>query len=597
MSEKINDYLLIGDLHTSALVSKKASIDWMCLPHFDSPSVFAKILDEKGGEFSVITDYKSRSEYVKDTAIAKTTFTKGNKSFEIKDFMVPQPKRKIDTHILVRKIKSLKGENEIVLKYQPKIDYGKKYPKITYKSNYLMVKLKEGRFVLHLPENAEIEQEKNGCRIKLRLKQNEEAKLILEHCFKKSDYKNRDLEKQTEKYWKKWVSKGKFFEFCRDRLVRSAITLKLMQFYPTGALIASPTTSLPEAIKGNRNWDYRYSWIRDATFTLYAFYVLGYTEEAKKFFDFIEKISEKFAKRSFELEILYTIEGKNPPKERNLNHLSGYKNSKPIRVGNSASKQFQLDTYGVLIDSYYFMLNKGFKISKRKKKIILDLIKKIEKCWEEEDSGIWEFRKSIHDYTYSKVVSWVGVNRALRICDLLNLEKEQKENLHALEEKIKYWIWNNSFDYEKKKLMRYPKSKYQDSTNFLFVLMQFLDKRDPLTKKIIKNTRKELVHNDVFTYRYIADDEFNGDEGAFILCTFWMISALSIMENVKEAEKLFRKFEKQMDECGLMSEEINPKTKNYLGNYPQAFSHMGYIMSAYYIDKYKEKLKNKKSKR
>ena len=408
------------------------------------------------------------------------------------------------------------------------------------------------------------------------------------------DYSHKDLEKKTRKFWTKWVSKGTFFEFCREKLIRSAITLKLMQFYKTGALIAAPTTSLPESLGGDRNWDYRYVWIRDATFALYAFYILGYKDEAKRFFSFIEKISQGFDKKGFDLEPIYTIDGKKPPKEKNINHIEGYKKSKPVRIGNDATDQLQLDVYGTLIDAYYFMLKKGFRISKKKKKIILYLVDQIEKKWKEKDSGIWEFRENIKEYTYSKVSSWVGVNRVLRIADSLGLSKERIEELRKLEEEIKYWIWQNCYDLKNNKLLRYPGSKHQDSTNFLFVLLQFLNKHDPSTKEIIKNTKKELSHKDIFVYRYKEQDEFKGKEGAFVLCSFWMIASLAIIGEVKEAEKLFKKFEKCIGENNLIPEEINPANGEYLGNYPQAFSHMGYIMSAFYLDKYMKKSSKKK---
>lgn len=599
---KINDHFLIGDLHSAALVSKGASINWLCFPHFDSSSLFGKILDKGAGEFSIEVKgkgYKPETIYMKNTPIVKTMFKKPktHEEVSVKDFMVPQPRNKVDSHILVRKIHAFRGSHEVRLIYKPRIDYGEKIPKI-YRENgkFIAFNTGKGKIILHVPEKSEVEITKDGCVINLKLNQGETEEIILENCTKRGDYGHRDLEKKTRKFWQKWVEKGNFFEFCRERLIRSAITLKLMQFYTTGALIAAPTTSLPEAIKGNRNWDYRYVWIRDATFTIYAFYVLGYTDEAKRFFNFIEKISKKFDDGG-DMDLVYTIDGKKPPKEKSLKHLSGYKNSKPVRIGNDASKQFQLDVYGVLIDSYYFMLNKGFKISSRKRKIILHLVNKIEKRWKEKDSGIWEFRENIRDYTYSKVSAWVGINRAIRICDMLKISNERKKELIKLEEEIKYWIWENCYDLEKNKLVRSPENKHQDSTNFLFVLLQFLNKKDPISRKIIENTRKELAHKKVFVHRYKENDEFKGKEGAFVLCSFWMISALAIMERVDEAEKLFRKFEEYLDENGLISEEIDSNTGDYLGNYPQAFSHMGYIMSAYYIDKYKRKLGKARKKK
>jgi len=324
---------------------------------------------------------------------------------------------------------------------------------------------------------------------------------------------------------------------------------------------------------------------------------LGYTNEAKRFFSFIESISKKFGRGKFDLDLIYTVDGKKPPKEKALRYLGGYRNSKPVRIGNDAANQFQLDVYGSMIDAYYFMMNKGFRLSKKKKMIIMRLVDKIEKKWKEKDSGIWEFRENIENYTYSKVSSWVGVNRVLRICDQLKISEERKKELEKLEQEIKYWIWQNCYKTKSNKLVRYPKSRHQDATNFLFVLLQFLNKHDPATKKIIQNTKKELVKKKVFVYRYKENDEFKGKEGAFVLCTFWMISALAIMGEVEEAEKLFRRFEKYIAKNNLLSEEIDPKTGVYLGNYPQAFSHQGYIMSAYYIDKYKKRLKKTRKKK
>ncbi len=597
----IKDYFLIGDLHSAALVSKGASINWLCFPHFDSGSIFTKLLDKNSGEFSIDTkEYDFETIYIKNTPIVKTTFKRKNDKFSVKDFMVPQPRNKVNSHILVRKINSSKGNHEIKLIYKPKLDYGKTFPKFTKNHQTLKFDLKgngylwKEKLILHFPKDSKINFKDNHYEIIFKLKQGETKEIILENCTKMGDYQNKDLEKKTRKFWTKWVSKGTFFEFCREKLIRSAITLKLMQFYKTGALIAAPTTSLPESIKGNRNWDYRYVWIRDATFTLYAFYVLGYKDEAKRFFSFIEEISKKFEKGEFDLEPIYTIDGKKPSEEKELNHLTGYRNSKPVRIGNDASDQFQLDVYGTLIDSYYLMLKKGFRLSKTKKKIIMHLVDKIEKKWKYKDSGIWEFRENVKDYTYSKVSAWLGVNRVLRISDLLELSKERIEELKKLEEEIKYWIWENCYDMNSKKLLRYPGSKHQDSTNFLFVLFQFLNKHDPIAKEIIKNTRKELSHKDVFVYRYKEKDEFEGEEGAFVLCSFWMIASLAIMGEVKESERLFRKFEKYISENNLISEEINPENGDYLGNYPQGFSHMGYIMSAYYIDKYMKRANKKK---
>ncbi|MFB6246143.1 MAG: glycoside hydrolase family 15 protein, partial [Candidatus Pacearchaeota archaeon] len=577
------------DLHTSALV-KDGSIDWLCLPHFDSPSLFARNLDKEGGHFSVKNrGYNVKSDYDGLTAITKTSFKSQEDSFEIKDFMVPQQKPRCHEHLIVRKIKALGGSPKVKLDFSPKPDYAKRKPKIKKSQNELILRHNGKDVKLSLPEGSEIKKYSDGYEITLNLKKDEEKEIIIYqgNC----SLKNQDFEKITRKFWEKWVSKGKFMNFCKTRMARSAITLKLMQFYPTGAIIASPTTSLPEEIGGERNWDYRYSWIRDATFTLYGLHVLGYREEAERFFSFIEKVAKKCKGGTANLDLVYTIDGNRVLGEKKLNHLEGYKKSKPVRIGNDAAKQFQLDVYGSLLDSYYFMSKRDLKISSDGKRVVKDLVEAIKKNWKKPDNGIWEVRKNKEDFTYSKVMAWVGVDRAIRLANKLKIPKKKVEEWKALRHEISSWIWENCFDSKKEKFKQHPNTKKQDATNCLFVLLQFLDKHDKLTQRIIDNTCKELSYKEVFVYRYKGSDGLPGKEGAFILCTFWLVSSLGILEKVSRSKKLFNEFEKHIKP--LLSEEIEPKTKSYLGNFPQAFSHIGYIMSAYYLDRYEKKLGKK----
>ncbi len=587
---EISDYYLIGDLQTAALVSNRGSIDWLCLPDFNSDSVFAYILDKKAGRFGIEDKgYQVTSSYIKETAIVEYEFKKKDCAFIMKDFMLPRPVVDCTNHFLVRKLKGIKGQTEVRFTFEPKPHYGKN-PKIRkLKDGDIVTEIGKDKMKLNLPKSSKSVKTKHGFLITISLKENEIKNLVLEYAENSAKYKEdgKDKESKTKRYWRNWVKKGDYFDFDRDTIIRSAITLKMMQFYPTGALIAAPTTSLPDDPGGYRNWDYRYVWIRDATFTMYAFYVLDFTEEAKKFFEFMHKILDGCTESNKKLNTLYDIWGNKCTKEKELKHLSGYENSKPVRLGNNAAVQFQLDTYGALLDAHYFVMKKMDKVLN--KKYIMYLVDKIEELWKEKDAGIWEFRMDPEHHTYSKVMCWVGIDRTLRIKDKIELSDEEVERCEKLRKEIKDWIWENCYDKEKKNMMMYAGGDEIDSANYLFVLIEFLDKYDKITPGILKNTSRELVENDVFVYRFLMDDNLPGRDRAFVLCTFWRISAWAILEQTDKAERLYNKFKEYINETGLMSEQIDAETGRYLGNFPQAFSHLGMIMSAHYIDKYKKR--------
>ncbi len=586
----IKDYYIIGDLHTAALVSKSASIDWMCIPQFDSPSIFAKILDMEAGCFSLdSTGYTIKSKYRDNTAIVEFFFESEKSRFILKDFMLPIETDEVKKQFLVRKFSGFKGESKIKAAFAPVMDYGKEKPSVKKFTDFLEFGTNGQRITLHFPPGAEIDNTKHYT-ISFNLKENETKFLVLEIYNKneKASFKNEsEFEKQTTKFWENWVKTGEYFEYKHELLVRSMITLKLLQCHPNGSLIAAATTSLPAEMGGVRNWDYRFTWIRDATFTLFAFHILDCEEEQYRFFNFIYKIMKKNRENNFEINTLYTINGDIVQNEKHLDYLSGYKNSKPVRVGNDATDQFQMDIYAVLIDAHYFMMNKKFEESRIDTNFLLRVADRICKRWRETDHGIWEIRRTKKHYTYSKVMSWVGIDRIIRLKDTLNLSEEKIKGYETTREEIKNWIWENCYNKEKKTFEQFPGAGYQDATNFLFVLLQFLDKHDPLTKVILENTSKELCENEIWVHRYKNKDGLEGKDDAFLLCTFWMISAWAILEDVERAENILNKFLPKIAESGLMSEQMNPQTGEYLGNFPQAYSHLGLTMAIYYIHKYK----------
>jgi len=516
----LKDYFLIGDLHSAALISKKGSIEWLCWPHFDSPSIFAKLIDHEGGCFEVCADeFGSKANYRKHTAILETSYRKGDKHFQGIDFMVPQTNEGEVTHLLVRKFRA-KKKMEIKLRFSPKPNYSRGNFKLIKIKSQLLMPLKKELLILHLPKETKVDITGSSAEIKFELSRNQSKSVVLEYSKNnEARYTGEDYENQAEHFWKNWVKKGSYASLCREKLIRSAITLKLMQFHPSGGLVAAPTTSLPETPGGQLNWDYRYVWIRDATLTLYGLQLIGHTEEALRFFQFVEKVARECDECDIHIRPIYNINGSEVPAEKKLEHLSGYKNASPVRIGNAARHQWQLDIYGSVIDAYHYVAKQGILPSAHSKELLLHLVQRIEESWKEKDNGIWEIRGTKHRYTYSRVMAWVGVDRFLGMKEALGLNDEEVKHYKKLRKQIKQWIWEHCFDKKRQMFVQHPSAKRQDATNLLFVLLKFLKRNDPLTKTIIKNTINELRRDKFHIYRYRQTSDKNGKEGAFLLCS------------------------------------------------------------------------------
>lgn len=590
--EKIRDYFLIGDLHTAALVSSRGSIDWLCFPTFDSPSIFARMLDERrGGRFSVECDgWDVSARYEPDTAVVETTFAWKDATFTVHDFMLPRPIEEVVPHYLVRSVTGVKGTSEVTFLFDPRPRYARHQRVFIHRRTRLLsVRLGERSLWLHLPKGTHVERRRGGgVWISFTVDAGETKEISLEYSLEaRLQLKRRDLLEETRRFWREWVEQGTYDDPRRDDLVRSAITLKLMQFYPSGGLIAAPTTSLPEEIGGERNWDYRYVWMRDATFTLFAFRLLRYGEEAEKFFGFVERIVEEAKEEEdaggFEMNLMYTIWGQIVQSEQELEHLSGYRGSKPVRIGNGAARQRQLDLFGSLIDAYHAAWKAGMEVSSEGKDVIRFLVERIIDRWEERDSGIWEVRGGTQHFTYSKVMCWVGLDRALDLGEEIGISAKERARWEEVKAGIELWIWNNCFDAARGTFRQHPETDGQDATNFLFVLLGFVDPKDPRARTVVEQTFKELGTDGLFVHRYRTDDGLDGEEGAFLLCTSWYISALAAIGEKAKAARLFERFCALLPESGLLAEEIDPKTGEFLGNFPQAFSHIGLLMSAAYL--------------
>ena len=592
----IKDYFLIGDFHTAALVSKKGAIDWLCLPRFDSESIFAATLDKNGGSFSVNDDgYSITSKYIRETAIVEHHFIKDQTEFVLKDFMFPQPCEECNNHFLVRKFCSVKGDNIVRLNFNPQPGYAKRKADIHSENDKLIFHNKNDKVILYLPEDTEKRKSESGYDLSIRLPEGEDKEIVMEYAAggNELEYDTRDMEKEIYNYWNEWVSDKEFGKFKREEMIRSTITLKLLQYYPTGAIVAAPTTSLPCEIGGVRNWDYRFTWVRDATFTLYAFYVTKCLDEANRFFDFVRLIAKDVSKKDFHIKLMYTIDGKESFEEVYPDNLSGYENSSPVRLGNNATDQFQLDVYGTLIDAHYFMSKSEINIAELDRDLLIYLADKIKERWRDKDSGIWEMRGKVYHYTYSKVMAWVGIDRMIRLAGKINLERKKVEEYKKLRDEIYNWIWDNCYNEKLQNFTQHPACDEVDASNLIFVLVKFLDKKDERTKSIIINTCKKLLENEVFVNRYLLDDGIEGRDNAFMLCTYWMISAWAILEDTDKALSLYEKLRQYVDESGLISEQMKSDSGDYRGNFPQGFSHLGDVMSIHYLDKYLSRKKRK----
>lgn len=585
----IRDYFLIGDLHTAALVSNHASIDWLCLPHFDGPSLFGRVLDPRAGRFALAMPTATvAAAYRGNTAIVDFTVADGAFTCTLTDFMLPQPREQCEHHVLVRKLRGTHGAGEVRFVFDPQPDYGRQEPRIQRGEAGLELTLNPGRLRLHLPSDARIEAGDHGQEIIIPLRVGEQRELVLHHLVNPADEGvavPTDKEDSTVRFWREWNAAGNPFAATNDAVLRSMVTLKLMQFYPTGALIAAPTTSLPADAGGERNWDYRYVWLRDATFVVYAFYILDRGEEAVRFFNYVK---DRCRDDDFDVRLMYTITGEHVPREVKLEHLAGYRDSRPVRIGNDAAQQFQLDVYGALIDMHYLLYRKTFDGFAVDRPFIMAMVEKIAANWQRPDSGIWEARNEPKHYTYSKVMAWVGIDRTLRMQAALKLDEATVARLERLRTEIHDWIWQHCFDAERTVLRQHPDTDEPDATNFLFVLLRFLDKHDPRTRAILETTERALAPRELFVRRYTTSDGIAGRDHAFVLCTFWMIAAYAITGQSERAARLFDDFQKHISPTGLLAEQMDEVTGAYLGNYPQAFSHLGLVMSAYYLQRYRQ---------
>ena len=592
----IEDYAIIGNLHTVALVGKNGSIDWCCIPRFDAPSVFGALLDAgKGGFFRIAPPdtpgLERKQMYLPDTNILITRFLTVDGVGEVIDFMpIKQVGSAIHQHHLTRSVEVVRGSLSFELVCRPAFNYARD-AHTTHLSENGAVFISES-LCLSLASSVPLEEDgKGGVRATFTLHQGQTAHFQLEsakdqdirpHHHTPRYYEAEFLE--TKRYWQNWLSQCQYQGRWREMVQRSALVLKLLTYAPTGAIVAAPTTSLPEVIGGARNWDYRYTWLRDAAFTIYSLLILGFTQEAEAFMGWLEARCHELEKNG-SLQPMYTIAGGHDLTEIALDHLEGYRGSRPVRIGNSAYKQQQLDVYGELMDSIYiFDRHKG--ISYDLWWNLRRLLNWLSQHWQNTDEGIWEVRGGQQHFLHSRVMSWVAFDRALRIARHRGLPAPHAEWEH-ISSQIYEEIMEKGWNAKVGSFVQYYGSEAVDASALLMVLTRFAGSNDPRILSTIDRIQKELT-SDSHVYRYdpmlAADDGFGGQEGTFSICSFWLVEALARAGRLEEARLVLEKMLTYANHVGLYSEEIGP-TGEALGNFPQAFTHLSLISACYNLDR------------
>lgn len=598
--QPIENYGIIGDLNTVALVNLNGSIDFMCFPDFDSPSIFAALLDDKkGGYFQITPELKqSRNKqlYLPDTNVLLTRFLSSDGVAEITDFMPVE--ELFDGKELIRRVKTIRGEINFKMHCAPRFNYALDTHKAEQVAENEII-FTSSKIALRLISSIPLHLEEADAVATFTLAAGETADFLLEHIDKKHNHEQ-DFETfitdslfRTVNYWKEWTSRNNYNGRWMEVVNRSALVLKLLTSYKYGSMIASPTFGLPETIGGQRNWDYRYTWIRDASFTIYSLILLGYTREAGRFMQWVERLCADIQEQN-QLGIMYSIDGTRQLEEYELNNLEGYKQSSPVRVGNDAYKQLQLDIYGELMDAVYLYDKYGEHISYDFWKDLEKQINWLANNWKQPDEGIWEVRGGKKEFLYSRLMCWVAFDRAIKIAKHRSFPFNR--NWFSERDKIFESIMNEFWDEKTQSFLQYPGAETVDASALLMPLIGFIGPNDPRWLSTLERIENELV-SDSLVYRYkpelAAPDGFISHEGTFSMCTFWYVECLALSGQLEKARFYFEKMLGYANHLGLYSEQLGFEG-DHLGNFPQAFTHMALISAAYNLDKQLNDTKNKK---
>ena len=592
----LGEYGVIGDLHTVALVGMDGSIDFLCLPYFDSPSVFAALVDsERGGRFQlapVLGSATRKQLYLPDTNVLLTRFLDAAGVAEVSDFMPVEDTGQ--AHTVVRRAKTVRGEVRFQMRCEPRFDYARATHTVERPSDTelrFVGRSGDGELVLRLRSSVPMRVENGTALAEFTLAADTSAWFVLEVMRRpepspaeQPDYESEAF-KQTVNFWRRWVARSSYGGRWREMVNRSALTLKLLTSRQHGSIVAAPTFGLPETIGGSRNWDYRYTWIRDSSFTLYGLMRLGYTEESAAFMRWVmARCAELEPDGS--LQIMYGLDGRHALPEEVLPHLEGYMGSSPVRVGNAAFDNLQLDIYGELMDSVYLYDKYGSPIGYDAWVNVVRLLGWLCDNWRQPDEGIWEVRGGRQEFLYSRVMCWVALDRAIRLAVKRSFPaplvrwSETRDTIYQD-------VFTRFWDPRRRAFMQHVGATTVDAAALLMPLIRFVSPTDPRWLSTLRAIEEDLV-SDSLVYRYRLKDGFSdgltGEEGTFSMCSFWYVECLARMGDLHKARFFFEKMLGYANHLGLYGEELGPQAQ-HLGNFPQAFTHLALISAAFDLDR------------
>jgi GH15 family glucan-1,4-alpha-glucosidase len=593
----IADYALLSDRHSAALVSRDGSVDWLCFPRFDSNSIFGRLLGDQAGHWTVRAAGAIAVDrrYLAKTMVLETTFTTPTGSLMVVDALATGEGNRgheLGTdvpHLLLRRATCTAGEVEVEFEYVPRPEYSLIYPLLDTVAGGVTAIGGADVLVLSCPGTFAVGESSVWGRVPLiagasagfALHHRKQADKAVARVWSQSEIDER-LD-DTIAAWESWSSLHQAYEGpWRDLVHHSGRVLQALSFQPTGAICAAATTSLPETAGGNRNWDYRFAWVRDANFTIEALWVAACPDEVNEFFDYMATSAATSVARGADLQIMFGIGGERDLTERELPHLPGCRNSAPVRVGNGAWSQRQLDVYGELLNTVYRLSDQLTELSPATKRFLVHLADAAACRWTEKDQGIWEIRGEPRDFLYSKLMCWVALERAVALADRLDAA-DRIEEWKQIQDEIHEAILTKGWSDRAQAFTQSFGSDDLDASNLMMPLVGFLPPDDPRILATIDATESRLTDERGLVYRYRAHDGLEGEEGTFLLCTFWLAQAMAWAGQPVRARQVFERAAAFVNDVGLLSEEVDPSTGELLGNFPQAFSHIGLVNAAWAI--------------